>query len=366
MERPLQAGMPSQHASSGAAPATPPPPSAAAAAPAARSSSSAATPTRSTLEVLETLTPSGAPACFVRGTALLRPGIESGDVVAWVDPATRQPYGVVRVCGGGGSPPGGGDCAPSPEHGPSGGAGERGPGEGFALALLDAASPGFRRGSCWLEVFRQGDRLGFRSAAAGGRFLQARRRGAGGGADAGLLNPGEAPGPAPFHSGGGGSPPGQQHCDATGNIEQQQQHQQLFGSPARPSAAAAGCSEADGQGAAAFAQRLARSSRLAFFNENMGVYEQFEVLPPPASTNGSTTTAGSFLAGGEYDPLERPWQRARVLLRSRLLPHIQVDIEVSWQRFDCWGGGHTQLRLACLAHFSDCRHTQHPSTRNRS
>ena len=60
-----------------------------------------------------------------------------------------------------------------------------------------------------------------------------------------------------------------------------------------------------------------------------GVYEQFELLSPGGD--------------GEAGPLAAPWRRVRVRLRSRLVPHVALDIEVgtlgmdlSHDRFCCW------------------------------
>ena len=226
--------------------------------------------------------PATSPRMLCRAGAAARPGLSTGDVVALIDPATRQPYGVVRLPGcqhaGAGT-----TAAAAADSGSSGGGtcSTDGGGGGFVLALLDASAPGFQRGSCWLEVFRQGAHVGLRSAAAGLRFLQARRRpGAGAGAAAAAV--------------------------ATD------------GAAAADEAAAAA---AGGGGGAnnAQAQALARASRLAFSSLNLGVYEQFELLSP-ADAGGDGCDAPAAL-------LAEPWQRARLRLRSRLLPAVCLDVE---------------------------------------
>jgi hypothetical protein len=57
--------------------------------------------------------------------------------VALLHPATRQPYGVVRV-----------PLEPAAAAG-------AGADSAYVLTPLDASAPGFQRGSCWLEVHRQ-------------------------------------------------------------------------------------------------------------------------------------------------------------------------------------------------------------------
>jgi len=304
--------------------------------------------------VLDTLTlAGGGPSWFIRPTDLLRPGLETGDVVAWIDPVTRDPYGVVRVgtgnrTGGSGGPGGTSstsesgvarsllpghqirthDAADSKSPPPA----EPSDCAAFVLSRLDVASPGFRRGSCWLEVHRQGPHLGFRSAAAGGRFLQARRRRGGGLAAA--ANAVDA------SKGAAGAAPAAddavqlgQMTAATAGIKSPPPvpRQQL-----QPSAAASACVPAgtdNGSVAvAAFAKQLARNSRLAFFSENLGVYEQFEVLGPTAAGGKMGSADDADADGSVEDPLRWPWQHTRVRLRSRLLPHIQVEVEV---RVEC-------------------------------
>lgn len=134
------------------------------------------------LEVLEMLSPAGTTSCFVR-CAGLRPGLETGDVVAWIDPATRQPYGVVWVEGGGphdsfqapaeSSPRPAASSRVSPlKAGVVEGSGvEKESGGTYVLTLLDATSPEFKKGSCWLEVYKQVRSMACASCVSGGFLM---------------------------------------------------------------------------------------------------------------------------------------------------------------------------------------------------
>lgn len=276
---------------------------------------------------LELLQPEAGAGCpprraFVRGGALHRPGLSAGDVIALVDPATRQPYGVVRVPLG---------SAAADDNNSAGGGGE---GDAYVLALLNAAAPGFARGSCWLEVFTAaGGHIGLRSAAAGGLFLQARRRGGGGGGC----------------GGGDSAPPASAAADP---CLQKEGSEEEAAAPSAAAAAAAAATEAASSGgppADGFARRLVRNSRLAFSSLNLGVYEQFEVLPPAAAAAGAAAAADdngepcseTEGEGGAAALLAQPWQRVRVALRSRLLPHVRLEVEV-------------RFRWACLYAASSC------------
>ncbi|GBF90413.1 hypothetical protein Rsub_03409 [Raphidocelis subcapitata] len=257
---------------------------------------------------------------------LLRPGIATGDVVSWLDPATGHPYGVVRLEGSG--PAGTGVGVVGGGGGPCGGCAGA---AAFVLAPLDPSAPGFCRGSCWLEVNTQGPHLGFRSAAAGGRFLQARRRVAAGGSPAAkplLPSPAAAGGATAQVAGeSAGSADAAREAlpyppDAP--VQQQSQLQRQAGGEG-PSAAGAACAQPPGSleggaAVAAFARQLARGSRLVFYSPNFGVYEQFELLPLSGGGGGGE--------GEGDDPLAAPWQRVRVRLRSRLLPHVALEIEL--------------------------------------
>lgn len=89
---------------------------------------------------------------------------EAGEVVVWVDPSTRQPYGVVRIPGATTPPlpPGraaGGQPPPSQrfsdDDGGGGGDGSDDDGATYVFTRLDTLAPGFQKGSCWLEVHVQ-------------------------------------------------------------------------------------------------------------------------------------------------------------------------------------------------------------------
>ncbi|KIY94398.1 hypothetical protein MNEG_13563 [Monoraphidium neglectum] len=257
-------------------------------------------------------------ARFTRGAGL-RPGLEPGDLVVWIDPASRQPYGVVRL------PPGSEPAAVgSLANGTGEGAGEGAGGDVYVFTLLDASSPGFQKGSCWLEVHRhsQGPHIGFRSAAAAGRFLQARRRAA--------LAPGQPAGDghpeaASVSQNGAGEEAPRPLAPARA-LSASSEASFLDGAEATSFAGAATTATPGGAaGMAAFARRLARSSRLVFFNDNLGVYEQWEVHP---SAGPGQEVAGQRPCGWADAPLQQPWARAAVQLRSRQLPHVRLEVEL--------------------------------------
>ena len=115
------------------------------------------------------------PRSFVRG-ALKRPGLDTGDVVTFADGGV--PYAAVPVGGG----------PPTEDGGADEGAAAAGTtaipfvleprGAALAAAVTSSSSsdPSLDPAAL-LEVVRQGEWFGLRSAAAGARFLQARRRG---------------------------------------------------------------------------------------------------------------------------------------------------------------------------------------------
>jgi hypothetical protein len=70
-----------------------------------------------------------------------------------------------------------------------------------------------------------------------------------------------------------------------------------------------------------------------------GVYEQFELLAPGGPPGGAGGDAGSTSPQqGLPAALQQPWMRARVGLRGRLLPAVQLEVEVGGA--GCWEQGY--------------------------
>jgi hypothetical protein len=119
----------------------------------------------------------------------------------------------------------------------------------------------------YLRGQSQGPHIGFRSAAAAGRFLQARRRAA--------LAPGQPAGDghpeaASVSQNGAGEEAPRPLAPARA-LSASSEASFLDGAEATSFAGAATTATPGGAaGMAAFARRLARSSRLVFFNDNLG------------------------------------------------------------------------------------------------